>query len=75
MIIVKIEAAMSKPVLAVDDSTYSDVTDEEELLEREYFRLNDSLGSPNATAIKTNFSRLRRMLKVRSWDFGINRSR
>ncbi|MHC5743635.1 MAG: GmrSD restriction endonuclease domain-containing protein [Nostoc sp.] len=30
MILAKIEAAMGKPVLAVDDSAYSDVTDEEE---------------------------------------------
>ena len=30
MIIAKIEAAMGKPVLAVDNSAYSDVTDEEE---------------------------------------------
>ncbi len=30
MILTKIEAAMGKPVLAVDDSAYSNVTDEEE---------------------------------------------
>ncbi|WP_414574096.1 hypothetical protein [Nostoc sp. CCY 9925] len=30
MILGKIEAAMGKPVLAVDDSAFSDVTDEEE---------------------------------------------
>ncbi|WP_189523654.1 hypothetical protein [Nostoc sp. PA-18-2419] len=30
MILAKIEAAMDKPVLAVDDSAFNDVTDEEE---------------------------------------------
>ncbi|WP_334835203.1 hypothetical protein [Nostoc sp.] len=30
MILAKIEAAMGKPLLAVDDSSFSDVTDEDE---------------------------------------------